>query len=114
MRKEIERSGASQAQAETARSPVNGAQSVVAPRLPGVNAGPKTATRQSPVNGARELGAFLRFPWRQTARGEIAKALAIVLTLALGVLAKAEEARPEPDAQARLIAPFLSPQTIAV
>jgi hypothetical protein len=41
-------------------------------------------------------------------------ALTVVLTLALGVSAKAEEATPEPDAQARTIAPFLSPQTIAV
>jgi error-prone DNA polymerase len=48
-----------EAQAETATSPVNGAQHLFALQSPGVNAGPKAAARQSPVNGAQEPAAVL-------------------------------------------------------
>jgi hypothetical protein len=83
-------------------------------RLPGVNAGPKTAARQSPVNGASGRAYHFGPHWLQGWREAATKSLAVVLTLAFGISAKAEEATPAPDAQARMIAPFLSPQTIAV
>jgi Protein of unknown function (DUF1559) len=85
MTKETEHPDASQVQAAAARSPVNGAQG-----------------RDS------HFGPHWPLEWRATS----VKSFTVVITLALGVLARAEE--PEPDAQARMIAPFLSPQTIAV
>ena len=114
MTEATDRPGANQGQAGTAISPVNGARFAVAMRLPGVNAGPKTAARQSPVNGASGRAYHFGPHWLQGWREAATKSLAVVLTLAFGISAKAEEATPAPDAQARMIAPFLSPQTIAV